>query len=88
MADKKANAKNAKTSTKKSNKKPNGFKRIWNYLRECKGEIKKITWTHPKTATKNFFIVLVVILVAGVFIYALDRGLFALLGLIMNMSTT
>lgn len=81
MADKKANAKPAK----KSNKKPNVFKRIWNYLRECKGEIKKITWTHPKTATKNFFIVLVVIAVSGVFIFALDRGLYALLDLVMNM---
>lgn len=81
MAEKKTNAKSAK----KSNKKPNVFKRIWNYLRECKGEIKKITWTHPKTATKNFFIVLVVIAVSGVFIYALDRGLYALLDLVMNM---
>ena len=81
MADKKANAKPAQ----KSNKKPNVFKRIWNYLRECKGEIKKITWTHPKTATKNFFIVLVVIAVSGVFIFALDRGLYALLDLVMNM---
>ncbi|MBR2109152.1 MAG: preprotein translocase subunit SecE [Ruminococcus sp.] len=81
MADKKANAKPAK----KSGKKPNVFKRIWNYLRECKGEIKKITWTHPKTATKNFFIVLVVIAVSGVFIFALDRGLYALLDLVMNM---
>ena len=81
MADKKATAKPAK----KSNKKPNVFKRIWNYLRECKGEIKKITWTHPKTATKNFFIVLVVIAVSGVFIFALDRGLYALLDLVMNM---
>ncbi len=87
MAEKKAIAKSSKTA-KKSNKKPGGFKRIWNYLRECKGEIKKITWTNPKTATKNFFIVLVVILVAGLFIYALDRGLYALLGLVMNTSST
>ena len=83
MADTKANAK-AK-ATKKSGKKPNIFKRAWNYLRECKGEIKKSTWTHPKVATRNFFVVLVVIAVAGVFIYALDRGLYALLDLVMNM---
>ena len=78
MAEKKANV-------AKANKKPNLFKRIWNYLRECKGEIKKITWTHPKTATRNFFVVLVVIIVAGLFIFALDRGLYALLDLVMNM---
>jgi preprotein translocase subunit SecE len=93
MADKKATSKAVKTtkstkSAKKSNKKPNVFKRIWNYLRECKGELKKVTWTPPKVATKNFFIVLVVILVAGLFIFALDRGLFALLGLVMNTSST
>jgi len=91
MADKKAmsakTSKNAKPA-KKSNKKPNVFLRIWNYLRECKGEIKKITWTHPKTATRNFFVVLVVIAVAGVFIYALDMGLFHLLGLVMDISAT
>ncbi len=84
MADKKATAKAAK----KANKKPNVFKRAWSYLRECKGEIKKITWTHPKTATRNFFVVLVVIIVAGLFIFGLDRGLFALLGLVMNTPTT
>ena len=75
----------AEKKAKKPAKKANLFKRVWNYLRECKGEIKKITWTHPRTATKNFFIVLAVIVVAGIFIFALDRGLYALLGLVMNM---
>lgn len=88
MADKKATAKATKSTKPAKKSKPNVFKRIWNYLRECKGEIKKITWTHPKTATRNFFVVLVVILVAGLFIFALDRGLFALLGLVMDTSST
>ncbi len=79
---------NAKPAKKSGSKKPNVFKRIWSYLRECKGEIKKITWTNPKTATRNFFVVLVVIIVAGLFIFGLDRGLYALLGLIMNTSAT
>ena len=84
MADKKATVKAAK----KPGNKTNVFKRVWSYLRECKGEIKKITWTHPKTATRNFFVVLVVIIVAGLFIFGLDRGLFALLGLVMNTPTS
>lgn len=90
MADKKATAKASKPakSAKSSKKSKNPFLRAINYLRECKGELKKITWTPPKVATKNFFIVLAVILVAGLFIFALDRGLFALLGLVMNTSTT
>ncbi len=93
MAEKKSTAKATKSTkatktAKKSGKSSNPFKRVLNYLRECKGEIKKITWTHPKVATKNFFIVLAVILVSGLFIFALDRGLFALLGLVMNLSST
>lgn len=80
-----------KTTAKKS-KKPNAFagffKNIFNYLRSCVGEIKKITWTSPKTTTKNFLIVLGVIIVVGLFIFALDRGLYALLGLVMDMSST
>ncbi len=89
MADK--NAKTAKATAKpakKNAKKQNVFKRVWSYLRECKGEIKKITWTNPKTATRNFFVILVVIIVAGLFIFALDRGLYALLGLVMNTAST
>lgn len=90
MADAKAAAKDTKKSAKKpaNNKKPNVFKRLWKYLLSCKGELKKITWPTPKQTTKNFLIVLVVIIVMGLFIFALDRGLFALLGLIMGMSNT
>ncbi len=79
MADKK--------STAKSNKKPNVFVRFFKYLRECVGEMKKITWTSPKTATKNFFIVLIVIIVVGLFLFALDRGLYYLFSLIINVGS-
>ena len=91
MADSKAAAK--KQETKKpakkpaNKKKPNVFKRLWKYLVACKGELKKITWPTPKQTTKNFLIVLVVILVMGLFIFALDRGLFALLGLVMGTTS-
>ena len=69
------------------NKKPNIFKRIGNYFREVFIEIKKITWPTPKTTTKNFLIVITVILIAGLFICALDRGLYALLNLVMATGT-
>ena len=92
MADKKAveKATTKKAAEKKpaAKKKPNVFKRLWKYLVACKGELKKITWPTPKQTTKNFFIVLAVIIIMGLFIFALDRGLFALLGLIMGMSQT
>ena len=87
MADKKLEAKkaDAKKSAKKS-KKPGVFKRLLKYLVACKGELKKITWPSAKQTTKNFGIVIAVIAVIGLFIFALDQGLFALLGLVMETS--
>lgn len=85
MADKNLEAKKAdvKKPAKKS-KKPNVFKRLLKYLGACKGELKKITWPSAKQTTKNFGIVIAVIIVIGLFIFALDRGLYALLGLVME----
>lgn len=80
MADKKVD----KKTDKKGSGKPNAFKRLIKYFRECKGEIKKITWPTFSQTTKNFGVVLVVMIVMGLFIFALDQGLFALLGLVMN----
>ena len=92
MADAKAAAKkqDVKKSAKKpaNKKKPNVFKRLWKYLVACKGELKKITWPTPKQTTKNFGIVIAVIVVMGLFIFGLDRGLFFLLGKIMGISST
>ncbi len=75
-----------KATTKKKDKKPNIFAKIAKYFRECKAEIKKITWPAPKTVFKNFGVVLVIMVIMGLFVFALDRGLFALLGLIMETS--
>lgn len=88
MAEKSAEKKVPNKSDKKSDKKPNIFSRIAKYFRDCKGEIKKITWPTPRTVFKNMGIVLVVIIVIGLFIYGLDRGLYALLGLVMNTAST
>ena len=84
MADKKLEEKKAEAKKSVKNKKPNVFKRVIKYLGACKGELKKITWPSAKTTTKNFGIVIAVIIVMGLFIFALDRGLYALLGLVMN----
>ena len=67
-------------------KKTNVFVKLFKYLRECIGELKKITWPTVSQTTKNFGVVLLVILVAGVLIFALDQGLYALLGLVMKVS--
>lgn len=65
-------------------KKPNVFKRLAKYLGSCKSEIKKITWPTAKQTTKNFGIVIAMVAIVGVFIFALDQGLYALVGLFMN----
>ena len=75
-----------KKSAKKKDKKPNIFARIAKYFRECKAEVNKITWPAPKSVFKNFGVVLLIMLVMGLFIFALDQGLFALLGLVMETS--
>lgn len=81
MADKKVEAKKAdakKADAKKPAKKnkQNVFQKLFKYLSACKGELKKITWPSPKQTTKNFGIVIGVIVVVGLFIFGLDRGLF------------
>ena len=72
-------------------KKPNKFKaffgRITKFFREIKREIKKITWPAVPTVFKNMGVTLVVIIVVGAFVFALDFGLNKLLGLVMEVSS-
>ena len=65
-------------------KKKGFFSRISSFFRSCVGEIKKITWPTVAQTSKNFGVVVLVIIVAGIAIYGLDRGLYALLHLVMN----
>ena len=92
MADSKLEAKkteskkkDSKKQSKKSNK-PNVFQRLIKYLNSCKGELKKITWPSAKQTTKNFGIVIAVIIIVGLFIFGLDYGLHELFGLVMTTS--
>ncbi len=68
--------------------KKNVFSTIASFFRACVGEIKKITWPSALATTKNFGIVVLVIVIAGLFIFALDMGLFKLLGLVMNTGSS
>ncbi|MGI6260748.1 MAG: preprotein translocase subunit SecE [Acutalibacteraceae bacterium] len=72
-------------------KKPNKFKaffgRIGKFFREIRSEVKKITWPAVPTVFKNMGVTLVVILVVGAFVFALDFGLNKLLGLVMEVSS-
>ncbi len=58
--------------------------KVVKFLRDYKGELKKIVWPNFKTVLKNTGIVLIMCVLVGVFIWAVDFGLGALLDLIYN----
>lgn len=64
-------------------KKVGFFKKTVSFFRACIGEIKKITWPTVSQTTKNFGIVVLVIVAAGLVIYGLDRLLYLALNLVM-----
>ena len=53
-------------------------------LRDYKGEIKKIVWPGFGAVVKNTFIVLIICLILGAFIWLIDFGLGSLLDLILG----
>lgn len=59
--------------------------KIVKYLRDYKGEIKKIVWPGPRAVIKNTIIVLVMCLLVGAFIWLVDIGLKSLIGLIPGL---
>ena len=68
----------------------NGFvrfvKRVTKFLRDCRGEVKKIVWPTPKATFKNTGVVLVTIIVAALFVFLLDTVFMNLLGLVMDVA--
>ena len=67
-------------------KKPGFFARIGEFFKGLKSEFKKITWSNVKATTKNFGIVLVVLIIFAVVIGLFDLGLTELLKLLGNIS--
>ncbi len=61
-------------------------KRIGQFFRDGKMEIKKIVWPKPKAVFKNMGVVLATIVIIGAFVFGLDMGLMKLLGLFMNVA--
>lgn len=74
----------------KADKKQNFFvragKSAGKFLRDVKGEIKKVVWPAPNSVFKNTGVVLATIVVVGLFILCLDTVFIKLLGLVMNVS--
>lgn len=59
-------------------------KRVVKFLRDYKGEIKKIVWPGPRSVVKNTVIVLIICLIFGAFIWLIDFGLGELLDLVFK----
>ena len=61
---------------KKADKKPNIFarigRRIKKFFKDYFSEMKKVVWPSRKQVVKNTLIVMAVVLIIGVFIWALD----------------
>ena len=62
-SDKKAKA------PKKKDKKPN---RVLRWLKDLKGELKKVTWPTMKDVVKNVGIVIACVIFVGIFIWVFD----------------
>jgi preprotein translocase subunit SecE len=64
-------------------KKPNIFKRCFKFFREVKSELKKVVWPTRKQVINNALIVFAIVIIVGIFIFALDAlfqfGLFSFL---------
>ena len=86
MADNEKNAKKPEAKSKKPNPVAAFGKRVVKFVKDCKGEIKKIVWSTPKATFKNTGVVLVTIIVLGLFVFLLDTAFMNLLGLVMNVA--
>ena len=78
-SEKKAKAPKEK---KKDAKKPNPVLR---WLKDLKGELKKVTWPSAKEVAKNVGIVIVCVLVVGVCIWVFDALAHAVVGALLNL---
>lgn len=68
---------------KSDKKKPNMFKRIWNYFKESKSELKKVVWPSPKQLVNNTLIVLGVMVVSAIFVGIIDAIVVKIMELIV-----
>ncbi len=77
-ANKTASEKASKSDKKKSDKNKSGknpFKAIGGFFKSVRSEGKKVVWPKAAEVWKNTLVVLVVIIIVGLVIYAVDFGL-------------
>jgi preprotein translocase subunit SecE len=84
----KAKAKDDKQQAKlaaRKDKKPNVFRRILNYFKGVKGEIKRTTWPTKHEVWNMTIIVLVALLFFGILIFLLDQLMVVILNAVTNL---
>ena len=59
--------------------------KVAKFFRECRSEVKKITWTPKNQVAKNTFVVIVVVIIAAIFIAILDLLFSTGIGLLGNL---
>lgn len=74
--------KKAKTAKKKDAKKPN---RVLRWLKDLRGELKKVTWPSVRDVVKNVGVVIVCVLVVGVCIWVFDYLAHAVVGALLKL---
>ncbi len=74
--------KKAKAPKKKDAKKPN---RVLRWLKDLKGELKKVTWPSAKDVIKSVGIVIVCVLIVGVCIWVFDYLAHAVVGALLEL---
>ena len=67
---------------KAPNKKPN---RVLRWLKDLKGELKKVTWPSAKDVVKNVGIVIVCVLIVGACIWVFDALAHAVLEALLRL---
>ena len=67
---------------KKKEKKPNPVLR---WLKDLKGELKKVTWPSAKDVVKNVGIVILCVIIVGAFIWVFDYLAHAVVGALLNL---
>lgn len=91
MADEKKAKKTAKEKAGKDDKKKstkNPFKAIASFFKSVRSEGKKVVWPKAAEVWKNTLVVLVVIIIVGLAIYAIDFGLTTGMKAIKNAAAT
>lgn len=74
-----------KTEVKETRKKEGLWARIVRFLKDYRGELKKITWPTPKQTAKNTGIVLAAMVVIGLFVILLDLFFQQIIKLLSNI---